>query len=128
MYHRHGGVIGVEEDIFKNLIKPNIDQRARKRRLFSAVHMIHQIANKVQRVLTVHSLIENGTVHFARHLLRKAAEYFEQWDEFPAEHDDGPDATEGVVRTQDALLGGGSRGMNALDAYARSDGDLTKRF
>jgi hypothetical protein len=36
-------------------------------------------------------------VRFARHLRKKFPEFFAQYDQFPADHDDGPDAVSGVL-------------------------------
>lgn len=94
----HASLIGAEENIFKNLIKSNIEAAGKARNLFPAIRPIHQTQNKVTRILSTQPLTENKTLRFARHLLQTVPEYFEQWDEFPAEHDDGPDATEGAVR------------------------------
>jgi predicted phage terminase large subunit-like protein len=90
--------IGVEENMFKNLIAPTIQQLARKRGLYPKITPNVNTSNKISRILGMQPLIENGVVRFARHLVDKVPEYFGQFDEFPADFDDGPDATEGVVR------------------------------
>lgn len=92
------GRIGAEENMFKNLLKTNIEERARERQLYPAVQAIHQSQNKITRILSTQPPIEAKTIEFARHLLVKCPTYFEQYDNFPTDHDDGPDATEGVVR------------------------------
>lgn len=94
--------VGAEENIFKNLIKPNIETIGKNRNLFPNIIAVHQTQNKITRILSVQPLVENKTVRFARHLLKSCPEYFEQWDEFPGEHEDGPDATEGAIRLLEA--------------------------
>jgi predicted phage terminase large subunit-like protein len=91
-------LIGAEENIAKNLIGPTINKLARERNLYPHIIEIQQIRNKVQRILSLEPLITNKTVRFARHLKDKWPDYFGQWDDFPGDHDDGPDATEGMVR------------------------------
>lgn len=90
-------VIGMEENNFKNLIEPTLLRRARERQLYPATKTIYQTRNKLQRILKRQPVIANGTVRFARHLLTKVPDYFGQFDDFPGDHDDGPDATEGAV-------------------------------
>ena len=69
------------------------------RGLYPAVEAIHQTQNKITRILSTEPLTEAKHIRFARHLLKTCPEYFRQWDDFPTgDHDDGPDATEGVVR------------------------------
>lgn len=98
VYSEFRGRIYAEENIFKNLLKGNIEKRATERQLYPAVQAVHQTQNKVTRILSIQPPIEAKTIEFARHLWQVCREYFEQFDDFPAEHDDGPDATEGVVR------------------------------
>lgn len=90
--------VGAEENIFKNLLVSNITEMGQERNLYLPVEAVHQTQNKITRILSIQPPIESLTVEFARHLIAKCPEYFEQFDEFPADHDDGPDATEGVVR------------------------------
>lgn len=90
--------MAAEDNIFKNLIRPNIEQRAQTRGMYPPIVSIHQTQNKVTRVLSIQPPIEAKTIEFARHLLKTCPEFFEQFDEFPGGHDDGPDATEGAVR------------------------------
>ncbi len=99
-YARFGArIIGAEENIYKNLLAPTIQREAAKLALFPGVRPVTQSENKVSRILNLQPLIEHGVIRFARHLLKTCPEYFGQFDEFPgAVFDDGPDATEGVVR------------------------------
>lgn len=101
VYKRHRTRrIGVEEVMFKNLYKPTINKTARKKSLYPAVITLKAPkVSKQARILGVQPLIMDAkTVRFARHLVAKVPQYFAQFDEFPAGHDDGPDATEMVVR------------------------------
>jgi len=92
-------LISLEENNFKNLIEPTLLRRARERKLYPATTVVYQTKNKLQRILKRQPVIANGTVRFARHLLRTVPEYFGQFDDFPGDHDDAPDATEGVIST-----------------------------
>jgi predicted phage terminase large subunit-like protein len=87
-----------EENMAKNLLGPTIARLGRARGLYPTIREIHQIKNKVQRILAVEPLFTNKTVRFAKHLRDSVPEYFGQWDDFPGDHDDGPDATEGLIR------------------------------
>lgn len=90
--------VGAEENIFKNLLVSNITEMGQEQGLYLPVEAIHQTQNKITRILSIQPPIESKTIEFARHLIAKVPKYFEQFDEFPADHDDGPDATEGVIR------------------------------
>lgn len=90
--------IGAEENIYKNLLVANIQEMGQQQSLYLPVEAIHQTQNKITRVLSIQPPIESQSVEFARHLIAKCPKYFEQFDEFPGDHDDGPDATEGVIR------------------------------
>lgn len=91
--------LGVEENMYKNLLSSTIERVGRERGLYPAVDPKIQIHNKVQRILATQPLLKNGIVRFARHLRTQVPEYFGQWDDFPGDFDDGPDATEGLIRT-----------------------------
>lgn len=99
----HHAAIGVEENMFKNLIGPTILRIGRERNLYPPLIEQTQIHNKVQRILATQPVVANGTVRFARHLLDSVPEYFGQWDDFPGDFDDGPDATEGVLRLIESM-------------------------
>jgi len=90
--------IGVEENLYKNLIAPTIVARSRQRGLYPALKLVNSTSNKISRILGSQPLIASGVVRFARHLLAKVPEYFAQYDDFPGDFDDGPDATEGAIR------------------------------
>jgi predicted phage terminase large subunit-like protein len=69
--------------------------------------MLISTSNKVARITGTEPLLANGTVRFARHLIEKVPTYFGQWDEFPGEHEDGPDATEMLIRLLESKSGTG---------------------
>lgn len=94
--------IGVEENMYKHLLAPTIVQTARSRGLYPALKMVTSTSNKVSRILGTQPLINSGVVRFARHLVQKVPEYFVQYDDFPGDFDDGPDATEGAIRLAEA--------------------------
>ena len=92
-------LVALEENNFKNLIEPTLIRRARERRLYPGTTVVYQTKNKLQRILKRQPVLANGTVRFARHLLRTVPEFFGQFDDFPGDHDDGPDAVEGLIST-----------------------------
>lgn len=96
----HTRRIGVEEVMFKNLYASDLVKAARKKALYPNVMLIKQPQkNKVSRILGIQPAIHDfKTIRFARHLFRREPVYFAQFDEFPMNHDDGPDATE-MVKT-----------------------------
>jgi predicted phage terminase large subunit-like protein len=102
MYDRHRPKrVGVEEVMFKNLYKPTIMRDARERGLYPTVVTLKAPrVNKQTRILGVQPLIMDAphTVRFAAHLRQSVPLFFAQFDEFPAGHDDGPDATEMLIR------------------------------
>jgi predicted phage terminase large subunit-like protein len=93
--------IGVEEVMFKNLYAPNIRKAATQRALYPTIITLKQPrVNKQSRILGLQPLVMDTpqTVRFAEHLFTTVPHFFAQFDEFPATFDDGPDATEMVVR------------------------------
>lgn len=98
----------VEENMFKNLYAPTFVQRAKKKRLYPAIVTVHNTANKISRILGIQPVVAQRTVRFARHLKDTVPYFFAQFDEFPgADFDDGPDATELLVRKMEAKKGRG---------------------
>jgi predicted phage terminase large subunit-like protein len=91
---------GIEENMYKNLYGPVFAERAKKRRLYPSIRPMQNHTNKVSRILGIQPLVANNkTVRFARHLLQTVPLFFAQFDEFPgADFDDGPDATELLIR------------------------------
>jgi hypothetical protein len=93
--------IGVEEVMFKNLYKPNIKAQAQKKKLYpNVVTFKAPRVNKQARILGVQPQLMDlpQQVVFADYLFAEVPEFFAMFDEFPAGMDDGPDATEMVVR------------------------------
>jgi predicted phage terminase large subunit-like protein len=93
-------MIGVEEVMYKNLYATSMVAAARKKRLYPSVRTFPQPKkNKIARILGIQPMIHDfKVIRFARHLYKTVPVYFAQFDEFPMGHDDGPDATEMVVR------------------------------
>lgn len=92
--------IAVEENIAKNLIGPSLTKSGRARRLYPTVLALQQIHNKMIRILATQPLIASGTVRWRKDLLSmpKCIEYFGQYDDYPGDHDDGPDSTEILIK------------------------------
>jgi predicted phage terminase large subunit-like protein len=113
--------MAVEENIFKNLIGPTMAKRARERKLYPAILTQHQTKNKLQRILSIQPLVANGTIRFARYLKAKVPDYFGQFDDVPGEHDDGPDATEGLVRLLESSVAvGAPSGVTGTSYWRKS--------
>jgi predicted phage terminase large subunit-like protein len=93
----------VEENQYKNLIGNLLMDKARRRSLYPTVRPEPRSGtqNKMTRILGIQPLIKAGIVRFARHLIEAEPEFFSQFDQFPSDFDDGPDATEGVISTLD---------------------------
>lgn len=97
--------VGVEENMYKNLVAQLLSDMGRKRGLYPNVRPItnHGHLNKITRIMSIQPLVEHGIVRFARHLIETVPDYFAQFDEFPGDYDDGPDATEGVISLLDQV-------------------------
>lgn len=100
--------ITTEENIAKNLIGPELQRRATARSLYPAVIPQHQTHNKVQRILGLQPLVAAGVVRWRRDLFVTQLDYFGQFDDFPGDHDDGPDATEALVRRLEKKFSNGT--------------------
>lgn len=92
------GTAGVEDNTGKNWWVPQI-RREQKRR-FTVRPMTTSVGtgNKIQRIERLDGALARGELRFCRALLSRCPEYFRQWASFPGDNDDGPDATEGLVR------------------------------
>lgn len=93
--------IGIEENMWKNLVEPTLRNMARERGLYPTIKATHTTTTKTTRIMALQPMVEAGVVRFARHLLEQVPGFFAQFDEFPGDFDDAPDATEGVVRLLD---------------------------
>lgn len=114
-----GIAIGVEENIAHNLIGPNIVRIGRERSLYPRVTTVQQMMNKMQRILRSQPLIAAGVVRWRRDLLSnpKCAEYFSQYDDYPGDHDDGPDATEGLIASIESNVSYGMPSGDSKESY-----------
>lgn len=93
--------IGVEEIMFKNLYKRNIREQAQRRQLYPNVIVFKQPrTNKQSRILGIQPMVMDAPqqVVWASYLFDEHPEFFAMFDEFPASHDDAPDATEMLIR------------------------------
>lgn len=93
--------IGIEENKYENLYALSMRKAGQKRALYPTVVTFKQNKmNKQTRILGSQPLLmdEPKMVRFAKHLFEQVPEFFAQYDEFPANHDDGPDATEMLIR------------------------------
>lgn len=104
--------VGVEENMYMNLYDLSLDQEARKKGLFLTILPMKHHTNKVARINGLVPLVTpfhggEATLRFHRPLLKSQVEYFAQYEEFPGMHDDGPDATELLVRILEAYGGAG---------------------
>lgn len=90
----------LEEIMFKNLYATDLHNKAVKLGVYLNIETVaHQKENKVARILSlVAPLHDFKIIRFAKHLKEKVRVYFLQFDEFPQGFDDGPDATEILLR------------------------------
>lgn len=116
---KHTIKVGAEENIAKNLIGPELNRRARIRGLYPSIYEQHQTHNKVQRILGSQPLIAAGTVRWRKDLLAKHPTYFGQYDDFPGDHEDGPDATEALIRMLEKNISVGIPSGDAKPCYWR---------
>lgn len=113
--------IGVEENIAKNLIGPTLVKRSRKRALYPQITPQQQTRNKMQRILSSQPVIAAGTMRWRRDLFTnpKCVDYFGQYDDYPGDHEDGPDATEGFLRMVERPAAVGMPSGDTKDSYWR---------
>lgn len=98
LQHAKSIKIGVEENIAHNLIGPTLVKRGRARQLYPPIVVQQQIHNKMQRILSSQPIIAAGTVRWRADLLKSKVDYFGQYDDYPGDHEDGPDATEALIK------------------------------
>jgi len=90
----------VEENMFKNLYGDTLKKKARDVGVAIHVDTVDNTVSKMTRILGSQPALmdkEVRYVRFARHLRKKYPEFFAQYDQFPADHDDGPDAVSGLL-------------------------------
>lgn len=93
--------IGVEEVMFKNLYNRTLRATAMARSLYPTVATFKAPrVNKQARILGIqpHLMDLPQQVVFASYLFEEYPEFFAMFDEFPAGHDDAPDAVEMLIR------------------------------
>lgn len=115
-------VIGIEENMFKNLYGPTFHERAKGRKLYPSIKTLTNTANKISRIMGIQPAVTNKTVRFARHLQEKVPHFFAQFDEFPgADFDDGPDAVEMLIRLfEKKKMSGRPTGVGSSSYWKRS--------
>lgn len=114
MYELHHAALGVEENMYKNLLAKSLGRKARERGLYPQIRVRTNTQNKVQRILSLQSPIRQRIIRFAKHLIEKVPEYFAQFDEFPGTFDDGPDATEGGLRVLEKKVSGRKQSIGSF--------------
>jgi predicted phage terminase large subunit-like protein len=90
----------VEENMYKNLYGDDLKKKAREEGVSVRVDVVDNTVSKMTRILGSQPALMDPqvrNVRFARHLLKKVPEFFAQYDQFPADHDDGPDAVSGLI-------------------------------
>jgi predicted phage terminase large subunit-like protein len=113
----------LEEIMFKNLYANDLDRKAKERGIYLNIKTVkHQKENKVSRILSlVAPLHDFRTIRYAKHLKEKVRVYFLQFDEFPQGFDDGPDATEILLRAlEKKRLKGVPIGMGGSSYWRRT--------
>lgn len=106
MYEKYHAALSIEENMYKNLLATSMARKARERSLYPRIRVRINTQNKIQRILSLQSPIRQHIIRFAKHLIETVPEYFAQFDEFPGTYDDGPDATEGGLRTLEKKVSG----------------------
>lgn len=102
MYEVHdvyGGVIGIEENMFKEVLKELLVAEAEKRNKHLPIKLVHHSTNKILRIITTlswHLSIGNILFDFASSDQVRLKEQLLFLDN-PAVEDDGPDSLEGAV-------------------------------
>ena len=102
MYEIHaiyGGVIGIEENTYKEFLKELLVSEAVKRNKHLPIKLVHHSSNKILRITTTlswHLSIGNIFFDFAssdQEILKEQILFLDN----PSVHDDGPDALEGAI-------------------------------
>jgi predicted phage terminase large subunit-like protein len=94
----HFQKFGVETNLFRNLLLPNIQAEEKRRRAkdpkFERIswYDIEQVENKTERIFTIEPRLTHGNILLHRGL---SETFRQQLEDFPhVDHDDGPDAVE----------------------------------
>lgn len=98
-YHDHYKFqkFGVEENLYKEMLLPNLaDERKRREERAGKIsklgfYEINQTRNKIERITAIEPKCTHGWIVFNRNL---SQEFKSQLENFPAQHDDCPDALE----------------------------------
>ncbi len=124
-YERFDSKLACEENMYKNLLAPTIMEAAKKRKLYPTItaHEQHGAQNKMTRIIGIQPQVADPStrvVRFARHLVETVPTYFAQFDEFPGDWDDGPDATEQLIKQLEKRMVYGQLGGPTGTSYWRS--------
>jgi len=87
--------LGMETNAFQVLLADRLKEKTAEHRMFLPVEEMQNYSDKVLRISSISPLVENGIIRFRK----EDAKLIEQLVFFPkADHDDGPDALEMLVR------------------------------
>jgi len=87
--------VGMETNQFQVLLADRLKEKTAEHRMFLPVEEMQNYTDKVLRISSISPLVENGILRFRK----EDAKLIEQLVFFPkADHDDGPDALEMLVR------------------------------
>ena len=114
MYEQYHAPLGVEENMYKNLLAKSLGRKGRERSLYPQIRVRTSTQNKITRILSLQSPIRQRIIRFAKHLIETVPEYFAQFDEFPGTFDDGPDATEGGLRVLEKKVSGRKQSIGSF--------------
>ena len=89
---------GLEDNTGKNWWGPQVRREQKRRFTVKAMTTSTSTGNKIQRIERLDGALARGELRFSRAIVARCPEYFRQWADFPGDNDDGPDATEGLVR------------------------------
>jgi|JI10StandDraft_1071094.scaffolds.fasta_scaffold00467_81 predicted phage terminase large subunit-like protein len=92
--------VTVEENMYKNLYGDALRKKALNQKVAVRVDTVDNTVSKMTRILNSQPALMDPVVRhirFARHLRKTHPEFFAQYDQFPSDHDDGPDAVSGLA-------------------------------
>lgn len=90
----------LEENMYKNLYGSDLKKKAMEEGVAVRVDTVDNMTSKMTRILGSQPALMDPVVRhvrFARHIRKQYPEFFAQYDQFPADHDDGPDAVSGLL-------------------------------